>query len=66
MHLKNSKVVVIKIGSSLLVDNKRKIRKGVRTAFAAATSRRRSPQANDNKNITTAMAINISVDTVSP
>ena len=27
MHLKNSKVVVIKIGSSLLVDNKKKNKK---------------------------------------
>ena len=34
MHLKNSKVVVIKIGSSLLVDNKRKIRKKWLLSFA--------------------------------
>ena len=27
MHLKNSKTIVIKIGSSLLVDDKKKIRK---------------------------------------
>ena len=26
MHLKNSKIIVIKIGSSLLIDNKKKIR----------------------------------------
>jgi glutamate 5-kinase len=35
MHLKNSKVVVIKIGSSLLVDNKRKIRKKWLSSFAS-------------------------------
>ena len=34
MHLKNSKVVVIKIGSSLLVDNKKKIRKKWLSSFA--------------------------------
>ncbi len=34
MHLKNSKVVVIKIGSSLLVDNTRKIRKKWLLSFA--------------------------------
>ncbi len=34
MHLKNSKIVVIKIGSSLLVDNKRKIRKKWLLSFA--------------------------------
>ena len=34
MHLKNSKVVVIKIGSSLLVDNTRKIRKKWLSSFA--------------------------------
>ena len=34
MHLKNSKVVVIKIGSSLLVDNKTKIRKKWLSSFA--------------------------------
>ena len=27
MHLKNSKVIIIKIGSSLLVDNNKKVRK---------------------------------------
>ena len=34
MHLKNSKVIVIKIGSSLLVDNTRKIRKKWLSSFA--------------------------------
>jgi len=34
MHLKNSKIVVIKIGSSLLVDNVRKIRKKWLSSFA--------------------------------
>ena len=34
MHLKNSKVIVIKIGSSLLVDNKKKIRKSWLLSFA--------------------------------
>ena len=34
MHLKNSKIIVIKIGSSLLVDNKRKIRKKWLISFA--------------------------------
>ena len=34
MHLKNSKIIVIKIGSSLLVDNKRKIRKKWLSSFA--------------------------------
>ena len=34
MHLKNSKVVVIKIGSSLIVDNTRKIRKKWLSSFA--------------------------------
>ena len=33
MHLKNSKIIVIKIGSSLLVDEKRKIRKKWLTSF---------------------------------
>ena len=34
MHLKNSKIIVIKIGSSLLVDNKRNIRKKWLLSFA--------------------------------
>ncbi len=34
MHLKNSKTIVIKIGSSLLVDDKKKIRKKWLTSFA--------------------------------
>ena len=34
MHLKNSKIIVIKIGSSLLVNAKRKIRKKWLTSFA--------------------------------
>jgi len=34
MHLKNSKIIVIKIGSSLLVDEKKKIRKRWLTSFA--------------------------------
>ena len=34
MHLRNSKIIVIKIGSSLLVDQKRKIRKKWLTSFA--------------------------------
>ena len=34
MHLKNSKVIVIKIGSSLLVNNKREIRKKWLSSFA--------------------------------
>ena len=34
MHLKNSKIIVVKIGSSLLVDNKRKIRKKWLSTFA--------------------------------
>jgi len=34
MHLKNSKIIVIKIGSSLLVDANRKIRKKWLTSFA--------------------------------
>jgi len=35
MHLKNSKVIVIKIGSSLLVDSTRKIRKKWLSSFAS-------------------------------
>ncbi len=34
MHLKNSKIIVIKIGSSLLVDDERKIRKKWLSSFA--------------------------------
>jgi|TARA_B110000003_G_scaffold62416_1_gene62823 glutamate 5-kinase len=34
MYLKNSKIIVIKIGSSLLVDNKKKIRKKWLSSFA--------------------------------
>jgi glutamate 5-kinase len=34
MHLKNSKIIVIKIGSSLLVDEKKKIRKKWLSSFA--------------------------------
>ena len=34
MHLKNSKIIVIKIGSSLLVNKERKIRKKWLSSFA--------------------------------
>ena len=34
MHLKNSKIIVIKIGSSLLVDKNKKIRKKWLSSFA--------------------------------
>ena len=34
MHLSNSKIIVIKIGSSLLVDKNKKIRKTWLTSFA--------------------------------
>ena len=34
MHLKNSKIIVIKIGSSLLVDDRKKIRKDWLISFA--------------------------------
>ena len=34
MYLKNSKIIVIKIGSSILVDNKRKIRSKWLSSFA--------------------------------
>ena len=34
MHLKNSKIIVIKIGSSLIVDSKKKIRKKWLSSFA--------------------------------
>ena len=36
MHLKNSKIIVIKIGSSLLVDSNKKIRKKWLASFAKA------------------------------
>ena len=34
MYLKNSKIIVIKIGSSLLVDNTKKVRKEWLSSFA--------------------------------
>ena len=34
MHLKNSKIIVVKIGSALLVDNEREIRKKWLLTFA--------------------------------
>ena len=34
MHLKNSKIIVIKIGSSLLIDNNKKVRKKWLSSFA--------------------------------
>ena len=34
MYLKNSKIIVIKIGSSLLVDNNKKVRKEWLSSFA--------------------------------
>ena len=34
MHLKNSKIIIIKIGSSLLVDDNKKIRKKWLSSFA--------------------------------
>ncbi len=34
MYLKNSKIIVIKIGSSLLVDDKKKVRKKWLSSFA--------------------------------
>ena len=34
MHLKNSKIIIIKIGSSLLVDEKKNIRKKWLLSFA--------------------------------
>ena len=42
MYLKNSKVVVIKIGSSLLVDNTTKIRKKWLSSFAKDIQKLRS------------------------
>ena len=42
MYLKNSKIIVVKIGSSLLVDNERKIRKKWFSTFARDIKRLRS------------------------
>ena len=42
MYLKNSKIIVVKIGSSLLVDNERKIRKKWLSTFARDIKRLRS------------------------
>ena len=42
MHLNDSKIIVIKIGSSLLVDNNRKIRKKWLTSFAKDIQRLKS------------------------
>ena len=42
MYLKNSKIIVVKIGSSLLVDDKRKIRKKWLSTFAKDIKRLRS------------------------
>ena len=42
MHLKNSKIIVIKIGSSLLVDDKKKIRKKWLSSFAKDIQKLRS------------------------
>ena len=42
MHLKNSKIIVIKIGSSLLVDNNNKIRKKWLSSFAKDIKKLRS------------------------
>ena len=42
MYLENSKIIVIKIGSSLLVDNKRKIRKKWLSTFAKDVRKLRS------------------------
>ena len=47
MHLKNSKVIVIKIGSSLLVDNKQNIRRKWLSSFAKDIQKLKSK----NKNI---------------
>ena len=41
MHLKNSKIIVIKIGSSLLVDEKKKIRKKWLISFAKDIKKKR-------------------------
>ena len=42
MHLKNSKIIVIKVGSSLLVDNNNKIRKKWLSSFAKDIKKLRS------------------------
>ena len=42
MYLKNSKIIVVKIGSSLLVNNERKIRKKWLSTFARDIKRLRS------------------------
>ena len=42
MHLKNSKIIVIKIGSSLIVDSKKKIRKKWLSTFAKDVQRLKS------------------------
>ena len=42
MHLKNSKIIVIKIGSSLLVDNKKQIRRKWLSSFAKDIQKLRS------------------------
>ena len=42
MYLKNSKIIVIKIGSSLLVDDKKKVRKKWLTSFAKDIKRLKS------------------------
>ena len=47
MYLKNSKIIVIKIGSSLLVDNNKKIRSKWLLSFAKDIKRLKS----DNKKI---------------
>ena len=47
MYLKDSKIIVVKIGSSLLVDNKRKIRKKWLSTFAQDIKNLKS----QNKNI---------------
>ena len=46
MHLKNSKIIVIKIGSSLLVDEKGKIRKKWLTSFAKDIKKLKSKSKN--------------------
>ena len=42
MYLKNSKIIVIKIGSSLLVDNNKKIRKKWLSSFAKTLKKLKS------------------------
>ena len=42
MYLKNSKIIVVKIGSALLVDDKKKIRKKWLTSFARDIKKLRS------------------------